>query len=132
MPVLEGHFVPFGILRGKVGVEFPEHFRFERLLEQVLNLLQRRPEILQEDVVAILVLTDRFVAHIDIHTASQGKGHHQRRRHQEIRLDELMDACLEVAVAGQHARGDQVVFDNRLVDLRMQGAGIADAGRIHP
>ena len=51
----------------------------------------------------------------------------QRRRHEEIRLDVLVDARLEVAVAGQHRRGDEIVFDDGLLDRRGERAGIADA-----
>ena len=40
-----------------------------------------------------------------------------------------MDARLEVAVARQHGGADEVVADDRLVDLRRQVAGVADAGR---
>ncbi len=40
-----------------------------------------------------------------------------------------MDARLEIAVAGKHRRGDQIIFDDGILNCRMQRAGIADAGR---
>ena len=40
-----------------------------------------------------------------------------------------MDARLEVAVAGQHRGADEVVGDDRVVDLGRQVARIADARR---
>jgi hypothetical protein len=39
-----------------------------------------------------------------------------------------VDARLEVAVAGQHRRRDQVVGDDGLLDPGVQRAGVADAG----
>ena len=40
-----------------------------------------------------------------------------------------MHARLEIAVAGEHAGGDEIVFGDRLLDGRVERAGIADAGR---
>ena len=39
-----------------------------------------------------------------------------------------MDAALEVSIARQHRTADQAGGQNRLRDVRGQGAGIADAG----
>ena len=49
-------------------------------------------------------------------------------RHEEIRLDVLVDARFKIAVAGKHGGGDDVVFRHRLLDGRGQRAGVADAG----
>ena len=40
-----------------------------------------------------------------------------------------MDARLEVAVARQHGGADEVVGDDRVVDLGREVAGVADARR---
>ena len=40
-----------------------------------------------------------------------------------------MDPRLEIAVAGKHGGGDQVVFDDGVLDGRGQRAGVADARR---
>ena len=40
-----------------------------------------------------------------------------------------MDARLEIAVPGKNGRSHKIVFRNRLFDLGMERAGIADAGR---
>ena len=78
---------------------------------------------------AVLAVAERLVAQVNVHPARERKRDDQRRRHEEIRLDVLMHARLEIAVAGKHRRGDQIVLDNRVLDGRMQRAGIADAGR---
>ena len=56
-------------------------------------------------------------------------GRDQGRRHQEIRLDALVHPRLEIAVPGEHRRGDDIVLYDRVLDRRMQGPGIANAGR---
>ena len=47
---------------------------------------------------------------VNVHAAGQRERDDQRRRHEEIRLDVLVDARLEIAVAGKHRRGDQIVL----------------------
>ena len=84
---------------------------------------------LQENVLAVLALAERFAAQVNVHAARQRERDDQRRRHEEVRLDVLMHARLEIAVAGQHGRGDQIVLDDGVLDRRGQRAGIADAGR---
>ena len=53
----------------------------------------------------------------------------ERRRHEEVRLDVLVHARLEIAVAGEHAGGDEIVLRDRFLERGMQRAGVADAGR---
>ena len=40
-----------------------------------------------------------------------------------------MHARFEIAVAGQHARGDQIILRHRFLNRRGQGTGVADARR---
>jgi len=60
--------------------------------------------------------------------AADGERNHQRRRHQEVRLDALVDARLEVAIAGEDAGGDQIMLVHQLLDVRLERARVADAG----
>jgi hypothetical protein len=55
-------------------------------------------------------------------------GHDQRRRGEVVGLHVRRDAAFEVAVAGQHAGGDQALVVDGLGDRRRQRAGVADAG----
>ena len=66
---------------------------------------------------------------IDIDASGQREGDDQRRRHQEVRFDVLMHARFEIAIAGKHGGRDEIVIVDRLLDLRMERPGIADAGR---
>ena len=66
---------------------------------------------------------------VDVDPTGQGEGHDQRRRREVARARERMDPALEVAVARQDGRHDQVVGLDRLGDRRVERAGVADAGR---
>ncbi len=52
----------------------------------------------------------RLGRQIEIDAAGEGKRHDERRRHQEVRLDVLMDARLEIAIArkGPTRRPDRI------------------------
>ena len=60
--------------------------------------------------------------------AGERIGDDQRRRGEVVRPHVGIDAALEVAVAGEHGGGDEVVVVDRFGDLRRQRAGVADAG----
>ena len=78
---------------------------------------------------AVLAGAERVIRQINIHAAGERERDDERRRHEEIRLDVLVDACLEIAIAGKHRRGDQIIFHHGILDRRMQRTGIADARR---
>ncbi len=54
---------------------------------------------LQIDRLAVGAEAERLVFHVDIHGAGDGEGDDERRRHEEVRLDGLVDAGLEVPVS---------------------------------
>ena len=87
-----------------------------------------RPDVPQINRLTVSARTERLGVEIDIDPARDGKGHHQRRGHEEVGLDVGVDARLEVAVAGQYRCRDRVVGDDGLFQLGVQRAGIADAG----
>ena len=72
-----GDFVPLRILRGEVGVELAEDLGLERGSHGVADFLQRRPDVLQIDVLAVLVLAERLGAEVDVHAARRAR---KRRR----------------------------------------------------
>ena len=114
-------FVPLRILRGEIVVQLAENFRLQRGLHQVADFLQRRPDVLQENRPAVLARAERLVREVNVHAARERERDDERRRHEEVRLDVLMNARLEIAVAGKHRRGDQIVLDNGLLDRRGSG-----------
>ena len=77
---------------------------------------------------ALRILSQRFVRQIDIDPPGQRKGDNQRRAHQEIRFDRLMNSRLEISVAAQDTGKHQIVFRNKIFDGRIQRARISDAG----
>ena len=74
-------------------------------------------------------LSDRMQINVFDDRSGQRVSDDERRRHQEIRFDVLMNARLEIAVARQNRSGDQIVFDDLFFDARIERTGIADAGR---
>ena len=77
---------------------------------------------------ALLVVAERLAGQIDLHRAGERVGDDQRRRGEIIGAHVRIDAALEIAVARQHRRGDEVVLGDGRRNLRRQRAGIADAG----
>ena len=65
---------------------------------------------LQVNVLAVLVLAERLLREVDIDAARERERDDERRRHEEVRLDVLVHARLEIAVAGKHRRGDEIVL----------------------
>src|SRR5262249_33241438 len=91
------------------------------------DFLRTGPDVFQIDVLAVFALADRLFGHVDVDASGQRERDDQRRRHQEVGLDRLMHARLEVAVARQDARRDQVILRDDLFDLRIEWAGVPDA-----
>jgi len=90
------------------------------------HFAEARPDVAQENRLAILAGAERFVGQVDVHAARERKGDDERRRHEEVRLDVLVNTRLKIAVAGKHRRGDQIVLHDGILDGRMQRAGVAD------
>ena len=111
-----------------VGVAGREHLLVDRGGHRLLDLLRVRPDVLEEDVGAVGVLTQRLGLEVEVHRAGQRVGDHQRGRGQVVHLDVRVDPALEVAVAGQHRDHGQVGLVDRGGDLVRQRAGVADAG----
>ena len=95
------NFVPLRILIGKIAIKPAKNFRSKRGLHGVAHLLQARPEIAQESFFPVFVFTDWLFCQIEVDPARERESDDQRRRHQEIRLDVLMDTRFEIAVSGK-------------------------------
>jgi hypothetical protein len=65
---------------------------------------------------------------VDVHVARQRIGHNQRRRGEVVGAHIGADPALEVAVARQDRGRDQVALGDGLGNLRLERAGVADAG----
>ena len=80
-------------------------------------------------VLAVAVGAQRLVEQVDLDRAGQGEGDHQRRRGEVARPGQRMDAALEVAVARQHCRDDEVVALDRRRNPGVERSAVADARR---
>ncbi len=89
-----------------------------------MDFLKRRPEILKIDLYTLFVGADRFVRQVDVHASGQCKRNDQRRRHKKVCFDVLMNSSLEISIAGKDRRGNQIVLDNGLLDVRMKRPGV--------
>ena len=124
-----GDFVPLRILRSEVGVELAENFRRERGAHHVADFLLARPDVAEKNGRSVFSGADGLARKINVHAARERECDDERRRHEEVRLDVLMHARLEVAVAREHARGDEIVLRHGFLDGGMQRAAVADARR---
>ena len=128
MPRPGGNLIPSRVLLREVGVHASVLEWIERASEERIDLLHRRPYVAQIDVAAV-DRCERLAREIDVDSAGNGERHDERRAHEEVRLHALVDARFEVAVPRQHACGDEVVRRERVFELAIERARIADARR---
>ena len=119
---------PGGVALEHVGVLLLEHLPGDALADHRIDLAAGRPDVLEEDLLALLVEAERLLGEIDIHRAGDRVGDHQRRRGEIVGAHVGVDAAFEVAVAREHRRRHQIVLVDRLGDFLRQRTGIADAG----
>eukprot|EP01084_Bolivina_argentea_P079429 144089_1 len=94
----------------------------------LIDLGRGRPDVLQEDFLALRIGSDGVLQYIDVRGTSQGEGYHQRGRGQIGAEDVGMDARLEVPVPREHGRGHHLVPLDALRHPRLQLARIPNAG----
>ena len=93
------------------------------------DLFHRGPDVAQVNVFAFLVPSQHFRRQIFFNSSGERERHHQRRAHQEVRFDALMHARFKVAIAGKHARSDQIMIVNNVFDSWIEWAGISNTRR---
>ena len=103
------HVEPLPVL---VALEDVGVLRLEELLlhaaeNLVLHFLRRRPDVAQEHR-AVAADAERLAREVDVHAAGERVRDDQRRRREIVEARERIDAPLEVAVARQHARDEQL------------------------
>ncbi len=94
-----------------------------------LDLRRGRPDVAEEDVLAVLVLPERLGRQVDVHAPDERVGDDERRGGEVVRLHLGVDPRLEVAVAREHRRDDQLAVGDCRGDHLRQRAGVADARR---
>ncbi len=76
--------LPFVVAFKDVGIFRHEGFAGDRFLHQFGDLCLRGPDILEEDVVAVFVLTQRLGRDVDVHVTGQRVGDDERRGGQVV------------------------------------------------
>ena len=134
IPVVELAFagfdgVPFGVLVPDVAVLVLRTFRAARIASTTrLHFGVRRPDVAQIDGRAVRAGADGLRFEVDVGRAGEGVGDDERRAGQVVGFHIGVDAAFEVAVAGEDAGDDEVVFLDGLGDRLGQRAAVADAG----
>ena len=134
LPVVDGAAgdldgVPAGVRLLDALVELGVLLGLDGRVDGVEDLLLRRPDVLEVDIVAVAVLPNGVVLEVDVDRAREGVRDDERRAREVVGLDERVDAALEVAVAAEHARDDQVALGDRRGHRLGQRARVADARR---
>ena len=86
------------------------------------------PQVFEEHRFAVFVVADGVGVRVFQYGAGERKRDHQRRAHQEVGFQALVDARFEVAVAGENRCGDQVVFDHGVFEVLVQRSGQTHTG----
>ena len=118
--------VPGGVGLEDILVPRAEHLGADGVGHHPAHFLPRRPDVLQVNRLAVAARAQRLGGQIDIDGARQGVGHDQRRTGQIVGLHVLIDAALEVAIAAQDGRGDEVALGDRLGHRLGQRAAVAN------
>ena len=127
-PALHRDLAPFGIAAEHVAVALLEHLALHRLAHRLGDLLRRRPDVLEIDRLAVRADAERLGGEIDGDRSGERIGDHERRRGEIIGAHVVIDAALEIAIAGEHRGDRQPVLVDRVRDLLGQRPRIADAG----
>lgn len=98
------------------GVVFSEHFRGNDLSSNSFNFFSGGPDISQEDIVSILVLTQGLSVKIEIDVTSKSVGNDQRRRSQIVSSGLGVNSTFEVSVTRKDSSSNKIVILNNLVE----------------
>ncbi len=126
---LAGNLAPLRVGGIEVTVKIVENLGLESEGQLILHLGLARPDVSQEDRIAVRIVPQRIAGEIQIHPAGQGVGHHQRRRHQEVGPDRTVHPRFEVAIARKDRGAHQVSLLDRRLDGGVKRTRVPDAGR---
>src|SRR5699024_10858722 len=104
------------------------HFARDSFLDGCFNLFGGSPDFLQEDIVAVLVLTQSIVFEVEVHGARDSVSDNHDWRSHVGHLHVRGDAAFEVTGTGQNCGCCHVVFVDGVRDLIWQWAGVTNTG----
>ena len=88
----------------------------ERAPEECVDLLRRGPHVAQVHF-APVDDSEWFARKIDIDPSGNGERDHQRRTHEEVRLNALVNARLEISIPGENTGADDIVPGDGILNL---------------
>ena len=124
----DGDRAPLLVALEHRGVGLAEQLRVDGRGDDVPHLVRRRPDVGEHDGGAVRRRAQRLRGEVDVHAPGQRVGDDQRRRGEVRGPHERVDAALEVAVARQDGRDDQLVGLDGLGDRLVERPAVADAG----
>jgi hypothetical protein len=111
-----------------VVVNVNEHLRLDASFGNDLDFITSGPDVGEENVFAVLVLSERLGLEIVVDGTGKGVGDDKRRRGQVVGSGVGMDSALEVSVSGKDGGGDHIVVDNGVLDLVGDISRVSNAG----
>lgn len=101
---------PVGAAVVDLAVDLLEHGRYDPLLLDLPDLGPGRPDVPQEDLLALLGAAQGLPLEVYVHRSGYGVGYHQEGRGQVVGTSQRVDSALEVTVSRQHAAADELVL----------------------
>lgn len=91
-------------------------------------MIAGRPDVAEENRLALLVVTERGGIKVKVHSASKSVGNNERRRSQVVGTGVRMDTSLEVSVSGEDSGGDHITINNGVLNAFWDLTRVTDAG----
>lgn len=110
-----------------VVVDIDEHLGLDASFSHLLDFIAGRPDVSEENVVSVLILTKGLGLKVMVDGSSKGVGNHKRRRGQVVGTSVGVDSALEVSVSGEDGGSDHVVINDGVLDLIRDISRVTDA-----
>src|SRR5215472_1082711 len=93
-----------------IAVALLEEIAGDVLAYDLVDLFRGRPDVFEVDglTLAVMDVAERLLVDVNIDASGEGVSDDQRRRHQVVRPHFRVDAALEVAIAAEHRRDDEI------------------------
>jgi len=120
--------VPSVSTLGDSAINFLEHFRLEGFSNHLVDFASVGPDVLQEDILTFLILTDGFGVEVNVEGTSEGIGNNERRRGQIVGSGQGMDSAFEVSVTRKDGTSNEITFLDSFRDFLGEVTGVTDTG----
>jgi len=111
-----------------VVVNVNEHLRFDASFSNCRNFITSGPDFRKEDILSILVLTNRLSFEVVVDGTGKGVSNDKRRRSQVVSSSLWMDSTFEVSVSGKDSRGNEIVINNGILSSFRNFSRVTNTG----